>query len=78
VSTNGEYPTPSNSEDITGHDDQGRGSFVFFNQASMFQGPETGHDTLKEARAHGHSGKSDAQKTAQEAFSDSSAFFPLL
>jgi hypothetical protein len=75
VSTDGEIPTLDNSEDFTDGDDQGRGSFVFYNQASMFQGPETNFDTLKKAKAHGHCGRSNAQQTAQEAFSDMTRYF---
>jgi hypothetical protein len=75
VSTDGDIPTPDNSEDFTDGDDQGRGSFVFYNQASMFQGPETNFDTIKKAKAHGHCGTSDAQYTAQEAFSDMTRYF---
>ena len=77
VSTNGEYPTPENSLDFTGQDNHGRGSLVFYNQATMFHGPETGYDTLAAARAHGHSGKSDAQMIAQEAFTDLAMYFPV-
>jgi hypothetical protein len=43
----------------------------------MFNGPETGYDTLAEARAHKHSGKSDAQQIAQEAFTDMTKYIPM-
>ncbi|KAJ7872179.1 hypothetical protein B0H14DRAFT_3131662 [Mycena olivaceomarginata] len=62
-------PTPENSCPIISGDNEGRGSFVFFNQSTMRTGPETGRDTLKAARAAGHSGISDFGASAQEAFS---------
>ncbi len=40
-------------------DEQGHGSFVFVNQSTMRQGPTTGYDTIKEAKAHGMSGVMD-------------------
>lgn len=58
VTTNGEWPTPDNSTPMEESGD-GRATFVFFNQASMFQSSETGYDTLAEARADGHSGVAD-------------------
>jgi hypothetical protein len=62
-------PTPENSRPIVNGDNEGRSSFVFFNQSTMRTGPETGRDTLKAARAAGHSGISDFGASAQEAFS---------
>ncbi|KAJ7220740.1 hypothetical protein GGX14DRAFT_431909 [Mycena pura] len=62
-------PTPQNSRPIVNGDNEGRGSFVFFNQSTMRTGPETGCDTLKKARAAGLSGISDFGASAQEAFS---------
>ncbi|KAJ7893498.1 hypothetical protein B0H13DRAFT_1886381 [Mycena leptocephala] len=62
-------PTPENSRPIVNGDNEGGGSFVFFNQSTMRTGPETGRDTLKAARAAGHSGISDFGASAQEAFS---------
>jgi hypothetical protein len=55
----------------------GRGSMVFFNQASMFVGPELGFDTIDAAKHHGYSGTSDYPSIAKEAFSDMSRFFPI-
>lgn len=49
-------------------DDQGRGSIVFFNQASMYAASETGHGTLASAKLAGKSGQSNHSITAQEAF----------
>jgi hypothetical protein len=43
----------------------------------MFQGPETGYDTLGAAKAHGHSGSSNYASTAQQAFTDMTSFFPI-
>lgn len=49
VSTNsGEYPTPENSSPLDGGD--GRGSCVWFNQATMFQTAELGFSTIAKAR----------------------------
>jgi hypothetical protein len=52
VTSNGELPTPRNSAPLDGRD--GRGSCVWFNQASLFQTSELGFETgaaAKEARA---------------------------
>lgn len=56
----GAFPTPENSRPLDSHspDDgwaaaEGRGSCVWFNQASMFQTAEIGEDTIKEAQAKG-------------------------
>jgi hypothetical protein len=76
VVTNGNAPTLDNSEELMNQQDLGRGSFVFFNQASMFQGPETGFDTLSEARKKGHSGHLDFGANAREAFGAAGKFFP--
>ncbi|KAG1769733.1 hypothetical protein EV702DRAFT_1202763 [Suillus placidus] len=51
VCTHGELPTPENSSSLDGGD--GRGSCVWFNQASMFQTAELGFATVAEARAAG-------------------------
>ncbi|KAJ6579901.1 hypothetical protein B0H10DRAFT_2099303 [Mycena sp. CBHHK59/15] len=67
-------PTPENTRPIQEGDREGRGSMVFFNQATMRTLPETGHDTLKEARHRGHSGTSDFTGTAQEIFSRTEFF----
>ncbi|KAF9000561.1 hypothetical protein BDZ89DRAFT_1121642 [Hymenopellis radicata] len=72
---NGEKPTPENSkpldqqplerpENVSEEDwaaGNGRGSVVWFNQASMFQTAETGYDTLTLAREAGHTGNCDVQ-----------------
>jgi hypothetical protein len=75
VVTDGNAPTPANSCELKGRDDLGRGSFVFYNQASMFQGPETGWDSLGEAREAGGSGNSDYGACASQAFTDAGRFF---
>ncbi|KAJ7939140.1 hypothetical protein B0H13DRAFT_1850877 [Mycena leptocephala] len=64
-------PTKENSRPILPGDKQGRGSMVFFNQATMRTLQETGHDTLKKAKRHGHSGTSNCQERAQAMFSRS-------
>ncbi|KAJ7819234.1 hypothetical protein B0H13DRAFT_1738745 [Mycena leptocephala] len=61
-------PTRENSRPIVEGDDQGRGSFVFFNQSTMCQGPATGYDTMIEAVENGHSGKVDYGESIQDAF----------
>ncbi|KAJ7749511.1 hypothetical protein DFH07DRAFT_702940, partial [Mycena maculata] len=69
VTTEGDVrPTRENSRPICDGDDCGRGSFVFFNQSTMRQGPITGYDTIAEAKAHGHSGTVDWGESIQEAF----------
>lgn len=60
VVTNGEQPTPQNSTPL-GHG-EGRGSCVFFSQASMFQTAELGVPTVAEARRRGMDATSDAQE----------------
>ncbi|KAJ7259112.1 hypothetical protein B0H12DRAFT_1232098 [Mycena haematopus] len=70
-------PTPANSRPIVDGDDQGRGSFVIFNQSTMRTGPATGFDTLKEAKEAGHSGYTDFGKSAQEAFSRHAYFHKI-
>lgn len=62
-------PTPENTRPVKEGDREGRGSMVFFNQATMRTLPETGEDTLIEATDGGHSGTSDFKGTAQEIFS---------
>ncbi|KAJ7168602.1 hypothetical protein C8R46DRAFT_860102, partial [Mycena filopes] len=69
VTTEGNVrPTPANSRPIVDGDECGRGSFVFFNQSTMRQGPATGFDTIKQAKAAGLSGIADVGESAQEAF----------
>ena len=67
VTTEGEaLPTPENCRPIQDGDDDGRGSVVWFNMATMFQSSESGADTLKEVRERGESGYADM--SGQEAF----------
>ncbi|EIM79212.1 uncharacterized protein STEHIDRAFT_116684 [Stereum hirsutum FP-91666 SS1] len=47
----GSRPTRENSQPLDGTD--GRGSAVWFNQATMFQSAETGYDTMVQAKAAG-------------------------
>ena len=77
VTTEGhERPTPSNSRPISAGDEEGRGSFVYFNQATMYQSSETGYRTLNEAKAAGHHGTTDFARDAQQAFTDHATFVP--
>ena len=65
----GNYPTKQNSKPIAvDGDESGRGSIVFFNEATMFYGPETGYDTLGEARLAQESGCVDFGHSAKNAF----------
>lgn len=58
-------------------DSEGRGSLVFFNQASLFQSSETDSATLAEARRAGRSTTTDYGEDAQAAFSNSMFFHSL-
>ncbi|KAJ7712471.1 hypothetical protein B0H14DRAFT_3637846, partial [Mycena olivaceomarginata] len=62
-----ECPTPENSQPLEAGDGDGRGSMVFFNQATMRTLPETGYHTAKEWRANGGSGKIDFGNCLQKA-----------
>ncbi len=71
TTADGERPTRENSEPLhrpsdvseeDWEDGNGRGSVVWFNQASMFQTSETGYETLETARRKGHSGNADGKK----------------
>ncbi|KAJ7068231.1 hypothetical protein C8F01DRAFT_599144 [Mycena amicta] len=69
VTTDGNVrPTPENSRPIVAGDDEGRGSMVFFNQATMSHGPLTGFNTLKEAKAFGVDVTVDAGENINDAF----------
>ncbi|KAF8335643.1 hypothetical protein F5887DRAFT_921052 [Amanita rubescens] len=59
VTNNGEYPTPDNSVPL--NDGTGRGSAVWFNQASMFQTAELGVSTIAEAKRFGMDATCDAK-----------------
>ncbi|KAF8891504.1 hypothetical protein CPB84DRAFT_1848987 [Gymnopilus junonius] len=69
VLTDGEKPTPENSTPLGGEGDEGRGSLVFFNQASMYHGSEMGFNTLTEARNAGMSGSISSAEQVNLAFS---------
>jgi hypothetical protein len=69
-------PTPQNSRPIKEGDERGRGSLVYFNQATMYQTSETGHATLGEAIRAGESGKADYGVSAQEAFTRFGRYIP--
>jgi hypothetical protein len=69
-----EYPTPANSRPMQEGDEEGRGSLVYFNQATMYQSSETGYHLLRSAVEAGHSGKTDFSTDAQQAFTKYSTF----
>jgi hypothetical protein len=65
-----ERPMQANSTPLTSEDGEGCGSFVFFNQASMYQSSKTGYNTLKDARIKGrHSGKTSYAAGLEQALS---------
>jgi len=69
VTTEGDVrPTPATSRPLVEGDNAGRGSCVFYNQASMYAASETGHGSIAAARLAGASTTSDYVGTAQEAF----------
>jgi hypothetical protein len=79
VTTEGlERPTPENSKPLQAGDDEGRGSLVYFNEATMYQSSETDSATLKEAKKKGHSGKTDYGEDIQKAFQDNAFHRRLL
>lgn len=69
VTTNGERPTPENSKAIEPGDEEGRGSLVYFNQATMYACSETDSKTLQAAKEKGLSGTTDYGPSVQAAFS---------
>jgi len=69
-------PTPENSRPIRAGDEYGRGSLVYFNQATMYQTSETGYTTVGEAVRAGESGKADYGACAQEAFTRYGRYIP--
>ncbi|KAF9471067.1 hypothetical protein BDN70DRAFT_901632 [Pholiota conissans] len=78
VTTDGnERPTPQNSTPLEEGDDEGRGSLVYFNQASLYQSSELDHPTVAAAKASGLSGVVDFPSSVQEAFQKYSKFIPL-
>jgi hypothetical protein len=78
VTTEGNaLPTPENSIPISEGDDEGRGSLVWFNQATMYQASETGHQSVKNAKNAGHPGTANYGKDAQQAFTTFGAFKPV-
>jgi hypothetical protein len=69
-------PTPDNSRPMEAGDECGRGSLVYFNQATMYQTSETGHATVAEAIRAGESGRADYGASAQEAFTRYGRYVP--
>jgi hypothetical protein len=70
-------PTPQSSRPIKEGDEFGRGSLVYFNQATMYQPSEIGHATIREAIEAGCSGKVDYGTSAQEAFTKYASLIPV-
>ena len=68
MTTSGAYPTQENSTPVQPGDEWGRGSLVYFNEASMHQSAETGYSTIKLAKRAGLSGCTDYGSDAQAAF----------
>lgn len=78
VTTNGdERPTPQNSTAIQEGDEEGRGSLVYFNQASMYRCSELDGNSVKEAIQRGESGKTDYGRDAQKAFGTYAKYLPI-
>jgi hypothetical protein len=69
--------SPKNWTPIQPGDGQGRGSLVFFNEASMYQSSETGFATLEDAREAGLSGNTDYGSDAQAAFQRYGIYSPI-
>ncbi|KAF4617984.1 hypothetical protein D9613_012956 [Agrocybe pediades] len=68
VITDGDRPTKDNSSPLGGVGDEGRGSLVYYNQASMYNGPETGFDTLAMAKASGQRASVNSVEISQQAY----------
>lgn len=79
VTTEGDVrPTKENSKPVVDGDQYGRGSLVYFNQATMFQTSETGFDTLQKAKEAGHSGTTDFEEDTQRSFATAAHFTPII
>lgn len=61
-------PTPENSTPIIPGDEEGRGSIVFFNQASMYRASELNGLSVADARRMGISATTDYGQDVQKAF----------
>ncbi len=73
----GETPRPDNTLPLGVGGEEGRGSWVYFNEASMHQSSETGYSSLKEARLRGHSGKTDYSSDIQRCFEQHGKFIEV-
>jgi len=73
----GVHPTPENSKPVQPGDEEGRGSLVYFNEASMHQSSETVYPTLGKAKKAGLSGKTDYGTDAQAAFQKYGTYSPI-
>ncbi|TFK63320.1 hypothetical protein BDN72DRAFT_902511 [Pluteus cervinus] len=74
VVTDGERPTRENAREVQDGDESGRGSIVFFSQASMFQTAETGYDSLNKAHKVGLNTDKDILKDTLAYFDNSKDF----
>lgn len=72
-----QHPTPENSRPLQEGDECGRGSLVFFNQATMYQSSEMDCSTVQEAIKAGGSGLADYGRSAQEAFTKYAKYIPV-
>ena len=59
-------PTPTNT--IPLHEEGGRGSLVFFTEATMFQSAAIKEHTMKQAVRNGHSGNVDFEAELARGF----------
>lgn len=66
VTSDGQLPTRDNSQPLNGAD--GRGSCVWFNQATMHQTSELGYHTVAQAKAAGASTRCDAESLINGGF----------
>lgn len=81
LTTDGMPPSKEaqNYEDTNQPSDTGRGSFVWFNMASMFQSSESGFQSLKKAKEAGfkHKTVSDYKQVMQQAFNNNASYFDV-
>ncbi|KZV60889.1 hypothetical protein PENSPDRAFT_693888 [Peniophora sp. CONT] len=81
LTTDGMPPSKEagNYEDTDLPSDAGRGSFVWFNMASMFQSSESGFQSLKAAKDAGfkHKTVSDYKQAMQQAFNNNASYFEV-
>jgi hypothetical protein len=66
ITHNGELPNKNNTTPLDGAD--GRGSCVWFNQATMFQSSELGYNTVQDAADAGVDTTCDAKALLQKGY----------